>query len=125
LTTREIIASLRIPAAVESSGTYWGVFCRGCSEPIAFDRAPFHANGLGSAGVKPGAILCAHRHLYIYFPRDFRFFDSVSAIAEETMEQNRAAYAARNPSFQAASVSLVSEVASELWSTPAPKREVA
>ena len=52
--------------------------------------------------MKPGAIRCAHGHLYIYFPRDFRFFDSVSAIAEETMEQNRAAHAVRNPSFQGA-----------------------
>jgi hypothetical protein len=126
LNPREIIASLRSPAAAEvSANTYWGVFCRGCSGAIAFDRAPYHASGLGSAGMKPGAILCAGGHLYIYFPRDFRFFDSLSAIAEETMERNRAAYAARNPSFKAAAASVASEVASGLWSSPAPKREVA
>jgi hypothetical protein len=126
LTTREIIASLRSPVAPETSGnTYWGVFCRGCSGAIAFDRAPYHASGLGSAGMKPGAIRCAHGHLYIYFPRDFRFFDSPSAIAEETMEQNRGAYAARNPSYMTAAASVASEVATGLWTDPAPKREVA
>lgn len=123
---REIIASLRTSTHAESSGqAYWGVFCRGCSEPIAFDRAPFHAGGLGSAGMKPGAIRCASGHLYIYFPRDFRFFDSSSAIAEETMEQNRAAYAARNPSFKRTPASVASEEPFKLKSVPAPKRGAA
>ena len=123
MTTREIIASLpsRVPA--ESSGeTYWGVFCRGCSGEIAFDRAPYHADGLGSAGMKPGAIRCAAGHLYIYFPRDFRFFDSLSTIAEETMEQNRTAYAARNPSFRRTAASVASEEPFKLRSDSAPKR---
>jgi len=123
LTTREIIASFPSPVSAEGSGeTYWGVFCRSCSGAIAFDRSPFHAGGLGSAGMKPGAILCARGHLYIYFPRDFRFFDSLSAIAEETMEQNRVAYAARNPSFGRTAASVASEEPFKLRSDPAPKR---
>jgi len=77
---------------------HWGIWCRACSEPVAFDTRPYHSFGLGSASVRPGAIRCGRGHSHIYFPRDFRFFASAVAITEETMQENRAAYIATNPS---------------------------
>jgi hypothetical protein len=81
--------------------TYWGVFCRTCQEPVAFDTPPFHEFGLGSVNDKPGAILCGNGHNHIYFPRDFHFFESQSAIGEVTMLENRERYKAVNPSRRA------------------------
>lgn len=111
-------------ASVPMAKTYWGVFCRGCSEPIAFDQAPYHAGGLGSAGMKPGAIHCSAGHLYVYFPRDFRFFDTDLEITSETMERNRAAFARRNPSFKLSPAGAATEAAEGALSE-AKIREVA
>ena len=80
--------------------TYWGILCRTCREPVAFDAPPYNKSGLGKAHVRPGAIRCGHGHNHIYFPRDFRFFSSAAPIAEETMRENRSAYVAINSSPQ-------------------------
>jgi hypothetical protein len=77
--------------------TYWGVLCRTCAEPIAFDARPYNESGLGSANIKPGAIRCFLGHHHIYFPRDFQFFTSAALITVATMQDNRAAYQAANP----------------------------
>jgi hypothetical protein len=79
---------------------YWGILCRSCREPIAFDARPYREFGLGRANTRPGAIRCCHGHNHIYFPRDFHFFASVVPITEETMKENRAVYIATNPSPQ-------------------------
>jgi hypothetical protein len=79
---------------------YWGVWCRACSEPVAFDTRPYHQFGLGSASVRPGAIRCGRGHSQIYYPRDFHFFASAVAITEETMQENRTTYIATNPYSQ-------------------------
>jgi hypothetical protein len=83
--------------------TYWGILCRACSEPVAFDNSPCDEFGLGSADIRPGAIRCGHGHNYIYFPRDFRIFPSPVPITEETMQENRAVYILINPSPQSSS----------------------
>ncbi len=83
--------------------SYWGILCRACSEPVAFNNSPYHEFGLGSADVRPGAIRCGHGHNHIYFPRDFHFFATSVPIAEETMQENRAVYIAINPSPQSSS----------------------
>ncbi len=77
---------------VRRSITYWGVFCRTCQEPVAFDTPPYRASGLGGVHTRPGGICCERGHSHIYFPRDFRFFSSETPISEATMEANRAAY---------------------------------
>ena len=77
---------------------YWGILCRTCSEPVAFGNRLHHESGLGSANVRPGAIRCAYGHNHIYFPRDFRFVPSGVPITETTMQENRQAYLAINPS---------------------------
>jgi hypothetical protein len=82
---------------MSSETKYWGIWCRACLEPVAFDTRPYHQFGLGSASVRPGAIRCGRGHNHIYFPRDFRFFASAVAISEETMQENRSAYIATNP----------------------------
>jgi hypothetical protein len=71
---------------------YWGILCRTCREPVAFDAPPYNASGPGKANVRPGAIRCGQGHNHIYFPRDFHFFPSADPIAEETMRENRSAY---------------------------------
>jgi hypothetical protein len=78
--------------------TYWGIRCRSCSQLVAFDVAPFHEFGLGSVNDKPGAVRCVAGHNCIYFPRDFRFYDSPVAISGDAMEKNRATYHAVNSS---------------------------
>ena len=83
--------------------TYWGILCRACSEPVAFNTRPYHEFALGSANIRPGAIRCGHGHNYIYFPRDFRFIPSSVPITEETMQENRAVYIVINPSPQSSS----------------------
>jgi len=80
--------------------TYWGIRCRACSEPVAFDTRPYHEFGLGSANTRPGAIRCVHGHNHIYFPRDFGFFPSPVPITEASMQENRRAYLAINPSHE-------------------------
>jgi len=80
--------------------TYWGILCRTCSEPVAFDVRPYHEFGLGSANVKPGAIRCMRGHNHIYFPRDFHFFPSSVPITEESMQKNRTTYFAINRSSE-------------------------
>jgi hypothetical protein len=82
--------------------TYWGILCRTCSEPVAFDVRPYHEFGLGSANIRPGAIRCARGHNHIYFPRDFHFFPSSVPITEESMQKNRAIYLAINRSSEPA-----------------------
>ena len=77
---------------------YWGILCRTCSDPVAFDTGPYHEFALGSANVRPGAIRCVHGHNHIYFPRDFRFFPSSVPITAATIQENRQAYLAINPS---------------------------
>ena len=78
--------------------TYWGVLCRSWAGPIAFDARPCNESRLWSANTKPGAIRCFLGHNHIYFPRDFRFFPSTTLITDATMQDNRAAYEAINPS---------------------------
>ena len=78
--------------------TYWGVTCRSCQQPIAFDIAPYHQAGLGILNLRPGTINCASGHLHIYFPHDFHFFQSESLITDTVMQANRDAYWDRNPS---------------------------
>jgi len=81
----------------QSKTTYWGVPCRTCHELVAFDVCPYMSFGSGAASMKPGTILCSQGHNHIYFPRDFAFIPSAVLIADETMQENRAAYAAINP----------------------------
>ena len=83
---------------MSSETTYWGVLCRTCARPIAFDTRPFHQSGLGAANTKPGAIRCFLGHNHIYFPRDFHFFPSTAVITDVTMQENRAVYGAINSS---------------------------
>jgi hypothetical protein len=83
---------------MSNEAKYWGILCRSCSEPVAFDIQPGRTFELGTAKLRPGAIRCAHGHNYIYFPSDFRFFTSSAPIAEATMQENREAYSAINPS---------------------------
>jgi hypothetical protein len=83
--------------------TYWGILCRTCSEPVAFDIRPCQMCGPGAANVRPGAIRCVHGHNHIYFPRDFRLFPSAVPITDATMQENRAAYRAMNPSPESSS----------------------
>src|ERR1035441_7780133 len=78
--------------------TYWGILCRTCSEPVAFDIRPCQMCGPGAANVRPGAIRCVHGHNHIYFPRDFRLFPSSVPITAATIQENRQAYLAINPS---------------------------
>jgi hypothetical protein len=80
--------------------TYWGILCRTCLGPVAFDIRPNDRFGLGSASLRPGTIRCAHGHNHIYFPRDFRFIPSAVPITDATMQENRAAYLAINSSPQ-------------------------
>ena len=54
--------------------------------------------GLGGANIRPGAIRCVHGHNHIYFPRDFRLFPSSVPITAATIQENRQAYLAINPS---------------------------
>jgi hypothetical protein len=77
--------------------TYWGILCRFCSEPVAFDIRPYRTFERGTAPLRPGAIRCAHGHNYIYFPRDFSFLTSAIPITAATMQENREAYRAINP----------------------------
>jgi len=80
--------------------TYWGVLCRTCSEPIAFDINPHPSFGPGSSNVKAGAIRCGRGHNHIYFPRDFRILSSALPICGVVMLENREAYKAINSSYQ-------------------------
>ena len=114
--------------------TYWGVLCRTCAEPIAFDTRPYNQSGLGSANIKPGAIRCSLGHNHIYFPRDFRFFTSTALITVATMQDNRAAYEAANPPSKPTSdldpalwsgVRSVQEEARSKRLGPDPRREAA
>jgi hypothetical protein len=78
--------------------TYWGILCRSCLQPVAFETSSNQGFVFGSANTRPGAIRCAEGHNHIYFPRDFRFTPSAVAITEATMRANREAYKATNPS---------------------------
>jgi len=79
--------------------TYWGVFCRSCSAPIAFGAPSHHQFQMESAYAKPGSIRCANGHNHIYFPRDFQFFTS-AAIPEAVLQANRES----NPPMKPAAV---------------------
>jgi hypothetical protein len=81
-----------------SQTTFWGVLCRTCRELIAFDICPYTSFGPGAASMKPGSIRCGLGHNHIYYPRDFGFLSSVVLIPDATMGENRAAFAAVNPS---------------------------
>jgi len=59
--------------------TYWGILCRACSEPVAFDICPCHLRGPGAANVRPGAIRCVtatiiftSRAIYVSFLPQFQ-----------------------------------------------------
>jgi hypothetical protein len=95
--------------------TYWGILCRSCAEPVAFGIRPYYASGQGIAHLRSGAICCAHGHNHIYFLRDFRFVSSAAAITEATMQVNREAYQAINPtsegSFEGPGPSIANEKA--------------
>jgi hypothetical protein len=78
--------------------TYWGILCRSCSEPVAFDICRDESFALASANARPGTIRCIHDHTHIYFPRDLRFFPCSAPISAILMEKNREAYLAVNPS---------------------------
>jgi len=80
--------------------TYWGVLCRTCSDPVAFDISPHPSFGPGNPNAKAGAIRCRHGHNHIYFPGDFRMLCSVDPISGAVMHENREAYKAVNSSFQ-------------------------
>jgi hypothetical protein len=80
----------------DNETTYWGILCRTCREPVAFDVCPYPSFGPGAANVKPSAIRCGQGHNHIYFPRDFRFFPSAVPIAHSVMQENRDAYRAIN-----------------------------
>jgi hypothetical protein len=85
----------------DNETTYWGVLCRTCSEPVAFDSCPYPSSfGPGAQNVKPGAVRCRHGHNHVYFPRDFRFFSSAVPISDAVVQENRDAYRAINPSSQ-------------------------
>jgi hypothetical protein len=75
---------------------YWGILCKTCLEPVAFDLRPFGGFGLGSEICKPGSVACSHGHDHIYFPRDFHFLRSAAPIAREMIRANCAAYRLRN-----------------------------
>jgi hypothetical protein len=80
---------------------YWGILCRACAEPVAFDICPYPSSFVpGAANVKAGTIRCGRGHNHIYFPRDLRFLFSVVPINDEVMQENREAYKAINPSSQ-------------------------
>jgi hypothetical protein len=81
----------------DNETTYWGILCRKCLDPVAFDVCPYPSFGPGAANVKPSAIRCGQGHNHIYFPRDFRFLPSAVPIADSVMQQNRDAYRAINP----------------------------
>jgi hypothetical protein len=87
----------REPLIDQSQTTYWGVLCRTCHELVAFDVCPYISFGPGAASMRPGTIRCSQGHRHIYFPRDFAFIPSAVLIADETMRENRATYAAINP----------------------------
>ena len=95
MTTERTMSNLRI---MSHERTYWGVTCRSCKQPVAFDIAPYHQAGLGILNLRPGTINCASGHLHIYFPHDYHFFQSASLITESDMQANRDAYWHRNPS---------------------------
>jgi hypothetical protein len=80
----------------QSQMIYWGVLCRTCHELVAFDVCPYISFGSGAASMKPGTIRCSQDHTHIYFPRDFGFIPSATRIDDETMRENRVAYAAIN-----------------------------
>jgi hypothetical protein len=98
---------------------YWGVICRGCSEPVAFGAPYHHQFDVESSYARPGAIRCGNGHIYIYFPRDFKFFCSAEEIADSVMRANRDAHREINP---------LAEPRSEDWSgtrwTPESKRAI-
>ena len=77
--------------------TYWGILCRTCRGPVAFDVCPHRSFGPGAANMTPSAIRCGQSHNHIYFARDFRFFPSAVPIAHSVMQENRDAYRAINP----------------------------
>ena len=85
---------------------YWGVLCRECAEPVAFDSPSHQQFELGSAYARPGTIRCANGHISTYFPRDFKFFASAEAISEAVMRGNREAHKQNNPIVEAPSEKL-------------------
>lgn len=77
--------------------TYWGVLCRKCLDPIVFGSPSHPRFELESEFARPGTIRCANGHDYIYFPRDFKFFESAVEITDAAMEHNRQVHRAVNP----------------------------
>jgi hypothetical protein len=85
----------------DNETTYWGVLCRTCSEPVAFDVCPYPSSfGPSAKIVEPGAVRCQHGHNHIYFPCDFRFFTSAVPICNAAVQENRDTYRAINASSQ-------------------------
>lgn len=108
---------------MSKEATYWGILCRACSEPVAFDSRPYHEFGLGSANVRPGAIRCGHGHNHIYFPRDFHFFASAAPITEETMRENRTVYFAINCSSEPTLDTALANLPGDRWAPQAVRPE--
>jgi hypothetical protein len=111
--TRERESELRADEAVHSckislpgakpDPTYWGILCRKCAELVAYGTAPPRSTGPGAEGSSPGTIRCIKGHIHIYFPRDFRLFPSVLAIAEATLQENLETFRAINPLWESSS----------------------
>jgi hypothetical protein len=80
---------------------YWGVLCRRCLDPVVFGSPSHPQFQMESEFARPGAVRCANGHDYIYFPRDFKFFESAEEITAAAMERNRLAHRAVNPSVVA------------------------
>ena len=82
---------------MSSENTYWGILCRTCSATVAFGSPSHQQFQFESTYAKPGAIRCPSGHNHIYFPRDFKFFESAEVIPETVMESNREHHRAINP----------------------------
>ena len=80
----------------DNETAYWGILCRTCLGPVAFDVSPYPSFGPGAANVRPSAIRCGQGHNHIYFPRDFRFFFSAAPITDSVMQESRDTHRAFN-----------------------------
>jgi hypothetical protein len=98
--------------------TYWGIFCRTCRDPVAFDKSPYHRSAVGVFNLSAGAIRCTNGHDHIYFPRDFAFFSSEKPIVDAVMQDHCVAYRAINLAGRSDPSSTERrESASRLWNS--------
>ena len=77
--------------------TYWGVLCRKCLDPIVFGSPSHPQFRVETEFARPGTVCCPNGHEFIYFPRDFKFFESELEIPEVAMQRNRETHRAVNP----------------------------